>query len=131
MEPITLIAVISGTALVGGFVMIARRQRSERDRRTALVEKAKARAKQKVSTKEFPDTEPLSDFEFGNKLKIVDDKHLGYGMLTAAEDNIITTIFDDRLAPPLRVKPAYTVFGDYVDSIFDDRNITETIEPKF
>jgi len=131
MEPITLIAISGIVTLIGAVILIVKRNRVDASVRAARVKRAKERAQQKAASKGFPDTEVLSDFEFGTKNKISDDKHLGYGMLTAQEDHIITAIFDDRLAPPLKVTPAYTVHGSYADSIFDERNISETIEPRF
>lgn len=131
MEPITLIAIGSAATLLAGLALIAKRKRAEVSRKNALIAKAKERARQKISVKDFEDTAPLSDFEFGTRNKIADDRHLGYGALGADEDRIINAIFDDSLAPPLKVRAAYTVHGSFVDSIFNDANISETIEPRF
>ena len=121
MEPITIIGISGIVSLVGGLILVMKNRRADASIRAARVQRAKERAEQKIAAKGFPDTDILSDFEFAPKNKISDDKHLGYGELSAHEDRIISAIFDDRLAPSLKVTPAY----------FDERNISETIEPKF
>lgn len=131
MEPLTITIAILGTTIVVGLVAIARQGRNRVSKRRALIKTAKLRAEQKVAAKGFADTEPMPDFDFRPVNKISDDRHLGYGQLSIEEDRIINAIFDDRLAPPMKIERAYTVHGSYADSIFNDANISETIEPKF